>query len=95
MAPDGDAALRAARDALALAAGRGRQHELRLVRAGLQPVALDHRVQREGRAGFALAPAAMAGVHHERCPVQAVAHAAAVAAAFEDRRVGHRRAGAR
>ena len=47
------------------------------------PVGLDQRVQREGRPGLALAPAAVAAVDEQRRAVHPVADAAAVAAAVE------------
>jgi hypothetical protein len=46
-------------------------------------VGLDHRVEREGRAGLALAPAAMAAMHEQGRAGHPVADSAAGAAAFE------------
>src|SRR4051794_22915221 len=45
--------------------------------------AFNHRVERERRARFALAPAAVAAVHEQRAAFHAVAHVPAVAAALE------------
>ena len=47
----------------------------------VDPVGLDHGVEREGRAGFALAPAAVAAMHEQRPASMPVAHVAAGAAA--------------
>ena len=44
---------------------------------------LDHRVERKRRSRFALAPAAMAAIHEQRCAGHAITHRAARAASFE------------
>ena len=88
VAPQRDAALRAARDLLALAAVRRRVDDVGLAVQQAHAVGLDHRVERERRAGLALAPAAMAAVHEQRLARHAVAHRAAGAAALERESIG-------
>src|SRR5688572_9802447 len=83
VAPEGDAAARAARYRLALAAGGRRVDQFRLAAEERHAIRLDHGVQGEGGAGFALAPATMAAVHEEWRRFHAIADAAAVATAFE------------
>src|SRR5262249_24841590 len=84
VAPDRDLADRAARDALALAAGRGRIDDLRLGLEVLDPVELVHRIDRVHAAGLALAPRAVAGVHDHRLAVHPITDISAGAAAFHD-----------
>ena len=83
VAPERDLAGGAAQDRLPLAAERRR---LDAFRRGLadqfHPVRLDHRVEGEGTAGFALAPAAMAAVDNDGVVQQPVADLTAGAAAF-------------
>src|SRR6185437_9437915 len=89
VAPQCDAAMRAARDVLSLAAV-GRRHYLfrRAVRQ-LHGFGFDQRVQHERAAGFALAPAAMTAVHEQRRANEPVADDAAIAAAFEGSSESH------
>jgi len=74
-----------------------RKGDLRFRAEQDDPVRLDHRVERERRAGFALAPGAVAAVHIHRRGLPAVAHVAAIAAALQGKRASHasgrRRAG--
>src|SRR5262249_6783061 len=82
VAPDRDLADRAARDALALAAGRGRINDLGLGLEMLDPVKLVHRIERMRGAGLALAPAAVAGVPDHRPAGQPIADIPARASSF-------------
>src|SRR6185312_1708245 len=82
--PQRDAAVRAAGDLLASAAVGRRRHPFGFAGQQEHPFRLDHRVERERAAGFALAPAAMAAVHEQRRGGQAIAHRATVAAAVEN-----------
>src|SRR5262249_45792943 len=82
VAPDRDLAVRATRNALALAAGRGRVDDLRLGDEMLDPVELVQRIKRVHGAGLALAPGAVAGMHDHRLAVQPIANVSAGAAAF-------------
>ena len=84
VAPDRDLASGAARDALALAAGRGRVDDLGLGLEVLDPVELIQRVERMHGAGLALAPGAVAGVHDHRLAVESIADVSASAATFHD-----------
>ena len=89
VAPQRDATLGTARDPLALAGQRRRVDHLDLALEQLHAIGLDHRVERERRAGLALAPAAVAAVDVERAAGQAVADGAAGAAAVERRCRAH------
>jgi hypothetical protein len=80
--PECHAAVGAAQDDLALAGGGGGRQLHRVVGEDLDPVGLDHRIQRMRPAGLALAPGAVAGMHEERPVGQPVADAAAGAVAF-------------
>src|SRR5882672_7742304 len=82
IAPDRDLADRAARDALALAARRRRVDQLGLRLEMFDAIRLVDRVQRMHRAGLALAPGAMTGMHDQRLAAQAIADVPAGAAAF-------------
>src|SRR5262249_20593923 len=92
VAPERDAALRAARDLLSLAAVRGRVHDLGLAAQELHALGFDHGLEREGRDGFALTPAAVTAMDEQRLRHDLVAYRTAVAAAFEREAVmgGHR-----
>src|SRR6185437_14038625 len=79
-----DAAMRATRDVLALAAVRRRHHHFGFAVLQFDGCGFDQRVEHEGAAGFALAPAAMAAVHEQRRAGEAVADVTTVAAAFEN-----------
>src|SRR5205814_6172917 len=81
VAPQCNAALRAAPYLLPDAALRWRVHQLRFAAEQLHAVGLDQRVQRESRARLALAPAAVTAMHEHRSAGEAIAHAAAGAAA--------------
>jgi len=83
VAPQRNAAGGAARDLLAATAVGRRQHDVRFAAHELDAVGLDHRVQRERRARLALAPAAMTAMHEQRPGRHPVAHAAAIASAFQ------------
>jgi hypothetical protein len=83
VAPDRDAASRAARDLLAEAACRRRVDDFGLCSKVDDAIGFDHRVQREGRPRLTLAPAAMAAVDEERPTEHAIPDLAAVAAPFE------------
>src|SRR5450755_933571 len=83
VAPDGDAASRAARDLLSGAALRWRHDDLGLTREDDDAVGLDQGVERERRARLALAPAAVAAVHDQRRARHPIANRAAGAAALE------------
>src|SRR5450432_1576604 len=75
-------ALRATRDALALAAVGRRIDHLNAAGQQLNAIRLDHCVQYKGAAGFPLAPTAMATVHEEWLAGHAIANVAAAAAAL-------------
>jgi len=81
MAPHRDMARRAAGDQLSLAAVRRGVDQLRRVAQRFHPVGLNHRVDHKGRAGLALAPAAMAAIGEQRLAMHPVADAAAGTAA--------------
>ena len=83
VAPQRDAAGRAARDALALAAVGRRVDEVGRPAQQLHAVGLDQRVERERRARLALAPAAVAAVHVHGPRMQPVAHGTAAATPIE------------
>src|ERR1700756_4025894 len=85
VAPDGNLADGAARDALALAAGRGRIDDLGLCRDVLDALGLIHRVERVHRSRLALAPGTVAGMHDHRLADEAIADVPAGATAFHDR----------
>lgn len=90
VAPHRDAARGAAPDLLAAAARRRRHHRLRLAAQQLDAIGLDHGVERECRAGLALAPAAVTAMHEQRLCRHAISDLPAGAAAFVDRGVaGH------
>src|SRR5690606_33135830 len=89
-APDRDAALRAARDHLALAALGWREHDFRLFGERDDPIGLDQRIERERGAALALAPAAVAAVDEQRRALEAIADRPAGAAAFDRERSGRR-----
>src|SRR5262245_46872429 len=82
IAPDRDLADRAARDALALAARRGRVDDLGFGTEVLDPVELIQCVERMHAAGLALTPGAMTGMHHHRLAVQPIADISASAPTF-------------
>src|SRR5262245_13757207 len=88
MAPHCDAAVRAARDLLAVAAVGRRVDQLGRIAEHADAIHLDHRVERERRTGLALAPAAVAAMDEQRPRLHAVAHALAIAAAFEREWIG-------
>src|SRR6185295_20170427 len=77
VAPDRDAARRTAGDSLSLAAVRRRVDNLHFAVQHLHAICFDHRVQRECRAGFALAPRAVAAMHEQRPARQPIAYVAA------------------
>src|SRR6266536_2133452 len=81
--PDRDAAARAASYRLACTARRRGLDQLRLGGRVGNAIGLDYRIQRKGRAGLALAPAAMATMHEKRSGLHPIADATAIAAAFD------------
>src|SRR5581483_9239713 len=81
MAPQGDMALEAAHDRLAVAAGGWRIHNHGLSR-DLQIGGLDDGVDDKAAAGLALAPAAMAAMHDHGFGHHAIAHCPAITTAF-------------
>src|SRR5262249_1627576 len=89
IAPHRNLAFRAARDALAFAAGGRRVDDLRLACRVHDAVGLIHRVERVRRSSLALAPAAMAGMDDHRLAGEAIADVAAGAAAFGESFVSH------
>jgi hypothetical protein len=83
IAPDRYTAICAAPEDLAFSAGTGQR---RLHRLSLQEFNLrcfDEGIDGEGRAGFALAPSAVAAMDEYRSIFEAVAHGPAGAAAFD------------
>src|SRR6267378_181100 len=86
VAPQGDTASRAAGDLLSLSAVRGSVHHLRLALQQDHAVGFNHGVQREGRPGFTLAPAAMTTVNEHRLAGHPVAHCTAGAVALQRER---------
>ncbi len=83
VAPDRDAAMRAAADLLSPAALGRRRHHVDFAMGELHAVGLDHRVQRVRGSGLALAPAAVAAVDEQRRGRHPVAHVATRASAVE------------
>src|SRR5690242_21758445 len=83
VAPQGDPAMRTARDLLALAAVRRRVHDLGRPLEQNHAVSLDHRVECKSSPALTLTPAAMAAVHEYRLGCHSVAHGTTGAAAFE------------
>ena len=83
IAPQGDAAIRAARKFLSLSAGRWQGFGHRRAFGHLHPVRFDQGIDGKGRAGFPLAPSAMTAMHEEGARCGPVAHRPAGAAAVE------------
>ena len=83
MTPDRDAAPRTPRDLLAVSALRLRHDHVRRCGQVGDALGLDHGVERERAARFALAPRAVAAVHDQRVRFEPVPHVFAGAAAFE------------
>lgn len=65
MTPHGNATCRATGNMLALAAGGGSQHQLRIDAEAGDTAAFNQGVECEGRAGFALAPATVTAVDEQ------------------------------
>src|SRR5262249_28872450 len=82
VAPDRHLADRAARDALALAAGRGRVDDFGFGLEVLDVIELVHGIERVHRSRLALAPGAMTGIDDQRLAGQAIADISAGASTF-------------
>lgn len=83
VAPQRDAAFGAAGNELALAALGRRVDKVGFGVKISDVIILDHSIETESRACFALAPAAVTAVHHQGLGLHAEAYVLAVAAAFE------------